>query len=109
MLGNVHHTHVHTSHHTHAHCTHLTEGTQLQPSMFGWVTVHVTGVSGTFRSGTDSIMGGYCVGRGLWHHGGGGMTLQTYSLSEKNTLFDNTQTKKHQLHSQFQRRLEASN
>ena len=54
MLGN----------HTHPHCTHLIEGTQLQP-MFGWVTVHVTRVSGTFRDGTDFIMGGYCVGRGL--------------------------------------------
>ena len=82
MLGN----------HTHPHCTHLIEGTQLQP-MFGWVTVHVTRVSGAFRDGTDFIMGGYCVGRGLWHHGGGVMTLQTYSLSEKNelhTLFDST-------------------
>ena len=48
--------------------------------MFGRVTVHVTRVSGMFHGGTDSIVGRHCVSWGLWHHRGGVMTLQTYSL-----------------------------
>ena len=86
---------------TRAHSTHLIECTQLQPPMFGRVTVHVTRVSGMFHGGTDSIVGRHCVSWGLWHHRGGVMTLQTYSLSEKNelhTLFDNTQIKKTSSH-----------